>query len=131
MCYNEQRGSGIMAVFQVGDILEAVVTGIEKYGIFVRVNEEYNGLIHISEISAYFVKNIEDYVSVGEEILCEVVEIDAETKHLRLSIKNINYKLVPKYGKIKDTKDGFKALQKSLPVWMREKLKEMDNEKML
>lgn len=120
--------SEVMAQLQVGDILEVVVTGIAGYGIFVRYNEEYTGLIHISEISNYFVKNIADYVSVGESILCEVVEVEEGSKHLKLSIKNINYKLVPKYGKIKDTKDGFKALQMKLPVWIREKLAELEEE---
>ena len=120
--------SEVMAQLQVGDILEVVVTGITGYGIFVRYNEEYTGLIHISEISNYFVKNIADYVSVGESILCEVVEVEEGSKHLKLSIKNINYKLVPKYGKIKDTKDGFKALQMKLPVWIREKLAELNEE---
>ncbi len=120
--------SEVMAQLQVGDILEVMVTGITGYGIFVRYNEEYTGLIHISEISNYFVKNIADYVSVGESILCEVVEVEEGSKHLKLSIKNINYKLVPKYGKIKDTKDGFKALQMKLPVWIREKLAELNEE---
>ena len=116
-----------MTGIQVGDIIEATVTGIADYGIFVHANDIYNGLIHISEISEYFVKNIEDYVSVGEDILCEVKDVEEASKHLKLSIKNINYKLVPKYGKIKDTKDGFKALQMKLPIWIREKLKEMEN----
>lgn len=120
--------SEVMAQLQVGDILEVVVTGITGYGIFVRYNEEYTGLIHISEISNYFVKNIADYVSVGESILSEVVEVEEGSKHLKLSIKNINYKLAPKYGKIKDTKDGFKALQMKLPVWIREKLAELEEE---
>lgn len=120
--------SEVMAQLQVGDILEVMVTGITGYGIFVRYNEEYTGLIHISEISNYFVKNIADYVSVGESILSEVVEVEEGSKHLKLSIKNINYKLVPKYGKIKDTKDGFKALQMKLPVWIREKLAELEEE---
>lgn len=119
--------SSFMSKIQIGDIVEATVTGTQDYGFFVRVNDVYNGLVHISEISEYFVKSIEDYVSVGEEILCEVMEVDEENKHLKLSIKNINYKLIPKFGKIKDTKDGFKALQMKLPVWIREKLQEIES----
>lgn len=114
--------------YQVGDILEGNVTGIAEYGAFINIDEQYNGLIHISEISNSFVKNIEDYISVGESILCEVLDVDEIAQHLKLSIKNINYKLIPKYGKIKDTKTGFKPLQMKLPVWMREKLKEIEEE---
>lgn len=118
-----------MSRYKIGDILEGTVSGTTDYGIFVQIDENYNGLIHISEVSNHFVKNILDYVMIGENILCEVIEVDEETKHLKLSIKNINYKLVPKYGKIKDTKNGFKPLQMNLPIWIREKLKEIeDNE---
>lgn len=115
-----------MPNYQVGDILEGTVTGISEYGAFVRIDDTYSGLIHISEISNHFVKNIEDYVTVGEAILCEVLDVDYEVHHLKLSIKDINYKLIPKYGKIKDTKTGFKPLQMKLPIWIREKMKEIE-----
>ncbi len=113
--------------YQVGDIIEGIVTGVTEYGAFIEIDDIYSGLIHISEISKSYVKSIEDYVSVGESILCEVLAIDVEKHHLKLSIKDINYKLIPKYGKIKDTKHGFKILQMKLPIWMREKIKEMEN----
>lgn len=113
---------------EIGNIIDCIVTGIEDYGIFVKAPNDFTGLIHISEISNKYVKNILDYVSVGEEILCEVKGIDLENKKLKLSIKDINYKLIPKYGNIKDTKDGFKKLQMNLPVWIRNKIKEI-NEK--
>ena len=109
-------------MFQVGDIVEGIVTGVSDYGIFIRIDEVYTGLVHISEISNYFVKNILDYVSVGENILCEVIEIEKEEKHVKLSIKNIHYRLIPRYGKIKDTKTGFKPFQMKLTIWIMEKL---------
>lgn len=118
-----------MADFDVGDIIEVEVSGITDYGIFINADNDYKGLIHISEVSIYFVRNLLDYVTIGEHILCEVLDVDNYNKQLKLSIKNINYKLVPRYGKIKDTHDGFKKLQMNLPIWMRKKLNEMDKEK--
>ena len=47
--------------FNLGDIIEVTVTGIENYGIFVSVNDEYTGLIHISEIDNNFVENLKKY----------------------------------------------------------------------
>ncbi len=117
-----------MPDYQVGDIIEGKVTGIQEFGAFVSLDANYNGLIHISQISNHFVKSITDYVSIGEDILCEVIEVDPKQHHLKLSIKNINYKLIPRYGKIKDTKTGFKPLQMKLPIWMREKLKEIEEQ---
>ena len=46
---------------QNGDIVSGVVTGIKDYGAFVQV-EDYCGLIHISEFSDGFVKNINEIV---------------------------------------------------------------------
>ncbi len=114
-----------MINIRVGDIIEVKVVGMTHYGIFVNTLDNHNGLIHISEISNYFVKNISDFVSIDENILVEVLGVD-ENDRLNLSIKNINYKLVPRYGKIKDNKNGFKPLQMKLPIWIREKLNEIN-----
>ena len=115
-----------MSTYKIGDIIEAKVSGLANYGIFVGLEDGYTGLIHISEVSSRFVKDLSDYVSLGEHILCEVLDVYPKSSQLKLSIKNINYKLIPHYGKIKDTEDGFKLLQMHLPVWIREKSRELN-----
>ena len=47
-----------MAKYKIGDIVQGCVTGIEKYGVFVNLDEYYTGLIHISEVSDLYVRNI-------------------------------------------------------------------------
>ena len=47
-----------MNKYEKGNIVVGQVTGIEKYGIFIGLDEFYSGLIHISEISKGYVKNI-------------------------------------------------------------------------
>ena len=111
--------------YHAGDIIEAKVSGLTHYGIFVRVGFNFSGLIHISEVSNHYVRNLWDYVEFGENILCEILEVESNN-HLRLSIKNINYKLIPHYGTLKDTPVGFKSLQMHLPVWIREKKQELN-----
>ena len=49
-----------MIEYKIGDIVKVRVTGIERYGIFVSVDSLYTGLIHISEISSSFVKDVND-----------------------------------------------------------------------
>ena len=112
-------------MFKVGDTVKCTVTGFKEYGIFVKINEEYNGLIHISEISSSFVHNVTDYAEIGEEIFAKVIEADNETKHLKLSIKNINYKLDGK-EKEESNKDGFQPLKEHLGIWINEKLREIN-----
>lgn len=105
-------------------IIKCVVTGFKEYGIFVKVNEEYNGLIHISEISESFVKDVSDYGEIGEEIYARIIEIDENRKQVKLTIKNMNYKIDGKNIDDED-KNGFLPLKKELNVWINEKLQEM------
>ena len=97
--------------FEVGDIIKGQVTGIESYGIFINVNEEFNGLIHISEISENFVKDINDFVKINEYIYCRVLEIDKENNNLKLSIKNINYRIRKSKDVFNETIRGFSPLK--------------------
>ena len=62
-----------MKKYHAGEIVTGCVTGIEKYGVFVSLDEYYNGLIHISEISDDYVRNIHDYVKIGETINSKVM----------------------------------------------------------
>ena len=117
-----------MTKIRKGRIIRGTVTGVESYGAFVSCDDYYTGLIHISEISSGFVKNVTDFVKVGDLILAEVLDIDEETGHLKLSIKNIDYKknVYYKRRKIKETTLGFKTLEYKLPIWVKEAL---DNKK--
>ena len=109
--------------YKVGDIIKGQVTGVEKYGIFVNIDPWYDGLIHISEVSEDYVKNILDYVSIGETIYCQVLGVDEEHLQLKLSIKNINYKSDCGDNPIKETRKGFLPLKENLDVWINEKIR--------
>ena len=116
-----------MNQYKKGEIVTGCVTGIEKYGIFVSLDEYYSGLIHISEISDFFVKNPSDYVYVGETIKALVIDdSDLDSYHVKFSIKNIDYKFTKKKRKkIIETTSGFKTLQEALPGWIETKKEEI------
>ena len=119
-----------MGKYQNGKIVKGTVSGIESYGIFIKLDELYSGLIHISEISDGFVKNIEDYVKIDDVIYAEILEVDEDNRQVRLSIKNILYKVGTKMErkKIQETKLGFKTLEKNLPIWIEESIKKSKKE---
>ena len=77
-------------MYKIGDIVKGKVTGIENYGIFLLMEDGYTGLIHISEISEKFVRNVFDYVQLDEVISSKVIEVDDSNKRLKLTIKNLN-----------------------------------------
>ena len=111
--------------YKKGMIIKGQVTGIEKYGIFVNIDYDYSGLIHISEISDGFVRNVGDYVTIGETIYVKIIEVDEDNLQLKLSIKNINYKIDGKRKGIEESVSGFSPLADSLPYWIEDKLKEL------
>ena len=110
------------STYNVGDVVTGCVTGIERYGIFVNLDNYYSGLVHISEISNSFVKNINDYVNVGENIRVKVLDVDKKQCHLKLSIKNLEYKSSgKKKNKIIETEHGFSTLNTMLKIWINNK----------
>ena len=120
-----------MTNYKKGKIVKGVVTCIESYGAFMAFDEFYTGLIHISEISNKFVKNITDFINVGDHIYVEILDVDEEEYHLKLSIKNINYKIDGHYRKkrIVETPHGFNTLKEKLPIWINNKLKSIEKSK--
>ena len=111
-----------MLKYEEGKIVTGCVTGVEKYGVFVGLDEFYSGLIHISEISNGFVKNVNDYVNVGETIRVKVLETDEDHYHVKLSIKDIDYRINQKKKSIvNEIGSGFLPLQRSLETWIDEK----------
>ncbi len=122
-------GSDSMTKYEKGSIVKGSVTGIKKYGVFVNLDDYYSGLIHISEISHNFVSDINNYVNLGDKINVKVVDVDDDSCHVKLSIKDIDY-LRPenKVVKIKEVGSGFGILRDNLDLWIEKKLVEMDSE---
>lgn len=111
------------------EVVKVTITGIQKYGAFAIMedsNNDYNGLIHISEISYGYVKNIRDFMNIGDSIYAEVLTIDDDNKQIKLSIKDIDYK---KNGvrlkRMSETRNGFQPLKDNLDKWISDKIKEI------
>ena len=63
-----------------GNIIEGKVMSVMPFGAFVDLGEKQSGLIHISEISATYVKDINDHVKKGDTIKVKVIKIDNDGK---------------------------------------------------
>ena len=118
-----------MGKYKKGKIVKGTVTCIESYGAFMAFDEYYTGLVHISEISKGYVKDINEFLKVGDHIYVEILDVDENEAHLKLSIKNINYKINgrPKKNKIIETPTGFSTLDKNLSIWINNELKKIKN----
>ncbi|ECR3368149.1 30S ribosomal protein S1 [Campylobacter coli] len=75
---------------EVGDTIKVIVSNIEPYGAFVDLGNDIEGFLHISEISwDKNIKNPKDYISKGQEIDVEVIEINSDERRLRVSLRNL------------------------------------------
>ncbi len=84
---------GIDEQLEVGDVIKVIVSNIEPYGVFVDIGNDIEGFLHISEISwDKNIKNPKEYIQIGEEIDVEVIEIDPNSRRLRVSLKNLKTK---------------------------------------
>jgi polyribonucleotide nucleotidyltransferase len=79
---------GITKEVEVGTVYLGKVTRVEKYGAFVEVLPGKEGLVHVSQLAMERVNLPEDVVSVGDEILVKVTEIDKQGR-INLSRKEV------------------------------------------
>ena len=110
--------------YKVGEVVSGKVSGIENYGIFVLLEDGTYGMIHISEISDKFVKDVEKYAKINDVIKAEIIEYDSDNNHYKLSLKKLESKGDSKRRqKIEETTKGFSTLKSSLDKWIDLKIK--------
>ncbi len=68
--------------------VEGTVSGITLFGLFVKLENDIEGLVHISEVSRKRVENLEEHYKVGDAVTAVVLDVDVEKKRLSLSIKS-------------------------------------------
>ena len=72
--------------FEVGKVVDGVITGITKFGAFVDVGEGKTGLVHISEISNQYVNEVSDHLQNGQAVRVKILG-ENESGKLNLSIR--------------------------------------------
>lgn len=116
--------------YKIGDIVEGTVTGIQKYGIFVQLDEEEQGLIHISECQHGFVSDLDKLVTIGQKIKVMVIDVDEYSHKLSLSLRQLQAIPTPPFpSRIKHKPKrylpniGFKTIEAKMPEWIEEGLR--------
>jgi small subunit ribosomal protein S1 len=75
--------------YKQGQIVHGVVQKIVDYGVFVKIDDGLNGLIHISELSNDLVDDPSKIVKVGDELDLKIISISPSDRHLGLSLKRV------------------------------------------
>jgi translation initiation factor 2 subunit 1 len=75
---------------ETGDLVIATIETVTDYGAYAKL-DEYNkrGLLHVSEISSSWIRNIRDFVREGQKVVLKVLRVDAEKGHIDLSLRRV------------------------------------------
>jgi len=75
---------------EIGDLVIATVESVTDYGAYVKLDEYgKTGLLHISEISSSWIRNIRDFVREGQKVVLKVLRVDKEKGHIDLSLRRV------------------------------------------
>ena len=85
----EDPWSQIDEKYPIGTKVKGVINRFSPFGAFVQLKDDINGLIHLSEISNQKVEDPSDFLSIGEEVEAEVINIDRDEHRIGLSIKAV------------------------------------------
>lgn len=76
-------------VYQIGTVVRGQVTKITNFGAFVQLEDDLEGLLHISELSDHKVNSPEECVAVNQKVDVKVIKIDRDNRKIGLSLKEV------------------------------------------
>ena len=79
--------SGVEEAFPIGSQHDVEIAKLADFGVFVQLNENIEGLIHISELDNKRIEKPEEVVAVGDKVKAEVISIDRDSRKIGLSVK--------------------------------------------
>ncbi len=81
----------IPGAYKPGMVVRGRVTKITNFGVFVELEDELEGLLHISELADHKVENPHDIVKVGDELDVKILRVDTDDRKIGLSLKRAQW----------------------------------------
>jgi len=100
--------------YPIGSKVKGVVNRFSPFGAFVQLEDDINGLIHLSEISDQKVEDPADFLDVGQEVEAEVINIDRDEHRIGLSLKKTGSKAAKKKVEKEEEKDVEEKVDEAL-----------------
>jgi small subunit ribosomal protein S1 len=100
--------------YSIKDIVKGKVTRIVKFGLFVQVEGDLEGLVHISELSTETVKRPSDVAKIGDELMVRIIDIDFDKRRMAFSVRQVENPIEEKEEEkeVKDSKSDKKSVKK-------------------
>lgn len=118
--------------YELNQLVIGKVKSIKPYALFLEFEDGICGLLHISEISDSFIRDIEKYGSIGDEIKVKIIAIDESNGFLRLSLKavpeeeayttHVDVRSIPVASE-----EEFAPLKEKIPQWIKDTLDKIED----
>lgn len=76
--------------YKVGQLVEGEITRLAKFGAFARIDDELEGLIHISELSEKRIEHPKEAVTEGDQLTLRIIKLDTERRRIGLSLRKVD-----------------------------------------
>ena len=85
----EDPWADIVSQYKEGQLIEAKITRLVKFGAFAKIDENLEGLIHISEISDKRIEHPKEVIKEGDVLTLRIIKIDLENHKIGLSLRRV------------------------------------------
>jgi len=103
-----------------GDVVEGRITGVQPYGIFVKIDDACSGLVHITELDKIEKENITRHFKIGKNLKVRVLRIKPGGKQAVLKIQRTPEARRRTGAAAFETKRGFDGLADQMSKWIQE-----------
>lgn len=103
-----------------GDVVEGRITGIQPYGIFIKLNDECSGLVHASELEKLESDNPSRFFRIGHTLKVKILRIKPGGKQAILRIYRTKENRRKMGASSFETANGFNAIKKRMPIWIQD-----------
>ena len=106
--------------FKEGDVVEGRITGVQPYGIFIKLNDECNGLVHASELDKLESGNPNRFFKVGQPVKVKILRIKPSGRQAVLRIHRGAESKRRMGASSFETSGGFNGIKKQMAIWIQD-----------
>jgi len=107
-------------IIREGDVVEGRITGIQPYGVFLKLNDVCSGLVHASELERLGKGSTQQTFKIGQTLKVKILRIKPSGKQ---AVLRVHYDIGTK-GRMRagnfETQTGFASIRKQLDIWVQE-----------
>lgn len=120
---------------KIGDKISGTISGIQSYGVFVKIDDDHQGLIHISELKHGFVSDLNDKYKIGDKVDVIVMGIDEYNQKISLSMRALQPEKIGRpilhkhFWTDYRNKIGYKTIAEHKDAWVKTAMKDISEKK--